>query len=830
MKFSECPEKAYFWEYGKKNPVKFADIIIPLAVDGFFTYSLPSPLEDVVVTGMPVFVPFAGNKIYTGVVYSLHDKEPSGYVVKAVGGIAGEDIRFSEEDLRFLLWISGYYMATPGEVLKAALPVAFRLESFTSIALSGGEIEYESLTANEESVLNFLQPGQYVSIKEIEKYLKIKSGTGVVKSLLNKGYVQVQEVVDEAFKEKTEKWVKWAETFSEKALGEILDNLKRAPAQYKLLCKWIEAGGQETGKQQLLSESGQSPAVLKALCDKGILVQEDRTVSRLEVSGEQGGEARVLSVQQQGALDDIRQFFSVRDCVLLQGVTSSGKTEVYIHLIKEFLGQGKQVLYMLPEIALTVQIIKRLKRVFGDSIGIYHSGMPDKLRAEVWKKQCSAEPYQLVLGVRSSVFLPFRNLGLVIVDEEHDASYKQKEPAPRYQARDVAVMLGKFRNAKVLLGSATPSFETYQHARSGKYGHVVLDSRYGNVQMPEVVFANLPESRRKKIIKGTFTPLLYEEMKRVLDDGKQVILFQNRRGYSTYLQCSECGATVKCDHCDVSMTYYKQRGVLSCRYCGSLRKVPDSCGECGHGHYVERTPGTERIEEEVREFFPGVRVARMDMEVMANKARFRALVDDFEQGKIDVLIGTQMVSKGLDFENVKLVGVMDADSMVHFPDFRAEERAYCMLMQVSGRSGRKGERGKVVIQAGDMNNRVYRMLKQENYDAFFTSLAEERNLFCYPPFYRMIRVELRHKEVVPLRNAGNYLTGRLRMSLGKRVCGPAVPDVSRISGMHRLHLLLKIEPGASLTRIKSVLKQEFEMLITEKDYKSLRIFCDVDPA
>lgn len=809
--------------------MRFADVIIPLAVEGFFTYSLPAALENVVREGALVIVSFAGNKKYTGVVYKIHDVTPENYKVKPLEGLAEEGAWFSPIHLKFLLWVSEYYMALPGEVVKAALPIAFRLESFTCITKVAEEVDEELLSENEKMLLQFLQVGRFVSLKEVEKALQIRNSVPLVKSLLSRGHVRIQETIDDLFKDKTEKWIGWGYEYDDVQLNTILDSLKRAPAQYQMLCRWIERGGVEMPKGQFVGEMGSSPAALKALCDKGVLAVSDRVVSRLSVTGEEGGECYDLSKNQQTALDEIRTLFTAKECALLQGVTSSGKTEVYIHLMKEYIGKGKQVLYMLPEIALTVQIIKRLRRVFGDAIGIYHSGMSDSVRAEMWRKQCSDRPYQLILGVRSSIFLPYTDLGLIIVDEEHENSYKQKEPSPRYNGRDAAIVLGKLYRAKILLGSATPSFETYHNALTGKYGYVRLDSRFGNVLMPQLLIADVKEYRRKKVMKGSFTPPLYEEMKSVLSAGMQIILFQNRRGYSTYLQCDQCGAIPRCPNCDVSLTYYKQRNTLSCRYCGSLHPVNAICTACNTGHYKQRTPGTERIEDEVRELFPESRVARIDADVMSSKSRYSLVIDDFEQGNIDILIGTQMVSKGLDFERVKLVGVLDADSMVHFPDFRAEERAYTMLLQVSGRSGRKGDQGRVVIQTANIEDRVYTFLKEGTYDTFYKMLADERKVFDYPPFGRLILIEIRHKEEIVLRHAANGLAKRLRGILGKRVCGPAVPEIGRINNMYRLQLILKIEHGASYSKIKSFLKNEFALLLADKSFGGVRLFCDVDP-
>ncbi|MDL2251304.1 primosomal protein N' [Odoribacter sp. OttesenSCG-928-J03] len=806
----------------------FADVIIPLAVAGIYTYSVPDDMISSLTEGVLVVVSFGRNKKYTGVVVKIHHSEPQGYKTKPIEEIAENSVRFSSTHLRFLLWISEYYMATPGEVFRAALPVVFRLESHTSITLSASDIDFSGLSKNEDTVIRFLLPGQDVTLKDIEKLLNIKNGLVVLKSLLNKGYIQIKETVDDDFRDKKETVVKLYKAFAEPELNKILDKLKKAPAQHTMLCNWIELQQEEMTRPDFLKTCGNSPSALKALCDKNIFTLEERIISRLNAETLEIGAPYPLSDIQQTAYEEINNKFETYNSVLFKGVTSSGKTEVYIHLIKKYIDEGKQVLYMLPEIALTVQIVRRLKRVFGNQIGIYHSGMPDTMRAELWKKQCSSDPYPLILGVRSSVFLPFSHLGLIIVDEEHDASYKQKDPSPRYHGRDSVIMAAKFYGAKVLLGSATPSFESYENALSGKYGLVELNQRHGDVMMPELMIADVAECRRKKLMKGSFTPLLYETMKKVLEEGNQVILFQNRRGYSTYLQCDECGSVLKCKHCDVSMTYYKNRDLTSCRYCGSIRKPFELCEDCGKGHYKFRTPGTERIEEEVLKLFPEIRVGRMDTEIMNSKSKYNAVIRDFEQGKINVLIGTQMVSKGLDFDHVKLVGVMDADNILNFPDFRSEERAYCMLMQVSGRSGRKKERGKVIIQTSDKENRVYSMLTSGDYEGFYTQFSEERQLFGYPPFYRIIQLELRHTNNSVVRKASNTLILKLRNIFGRRIFGPTVPEISMINKQYRIQILLKIEQGASFSKAKQLLRKELNVLQEQKEFGALRIVCDVD--
>ena len=817
--------------------MQFADIIIPLGVENFFTYSVPTEYEGTVAVGGLVVVSFVKNKRYTGVVYALHSNPPVGFETRPIERVIEEGFALSASHLKFLLWLSEYYMAPPGEVTRAALPVAMRLESYTSLCLAAdwqedgtGGVE---LSLMEREVIGVFRQNGEICMAEVEKLLRRKDVYVAVRSLLEQGIIQVKESVDDLFKPKLERLVRWARVFSGEELGKIIDSLKRAKAQQKMLCDWImycdEHHTDSLPKAEFTGVIGNSTAALKGLCERGVLEVATIEVSRLDSTGEEVQEMHALSGEQERALEQVRGHFKERDCVLLQGVTSSGKTEVYIHLIEETIRQGKQVLYLLPEIALTVQIVKRLRRVFGDRVGVYHSGMTDSARAEMWRRQNGENPYPVVLGVRSSIFLPYRNLGLVIIDEEHEASYKQKEPAPRYHGRDAAIMLGKMNGAKILLGSATPSFESYQNAMSGKYGFVELTTRFGEVMMPELMFVDVKEYRRKKMMKGSFTPVLYEEMKRVLERGMQVILFQNRRGYSTFLQCNHCGAILKCKHCDVSMTYYRFRNTLNCHYCGSLRPVPTVCEECGQGHYVNRTPGTERIEEEVKQYFPEARVARMDLEVMSNKVKFRALIEEFEAGNLDILIGTQMVSKGLDFERVKLVGVMDADSLVSFPDFRAEERAYDMLMQVSGRSGRKGEQGKVVIQVADRENRVYRLVEKGSFHGFYSFLSREREMFHYPPSSRLIQIELRHVNEYSLRNAANELARKLRERLERRVCGPAEPEVARVRKMYRIQVLIKAEQGLSLSKLKTFIRQKCDELLKGESGKGLKVYFDVDP-
>ncbi|MDR0766772.1 MAG: primosomal protein N' [Odoribacteraceae bacterium] len=808
----------------------YADVIIPLAVEGFFTYAVPEEWRAATREGVLVIVPFAGNNYYTGVVRSTREEAPPGVALKSIDRVIDPGFTLSPLQLRFLLWMADYYMACPGEVTRAALPVAARLDSHTRVAPVDAPLD-DSLDDDERRLLALLRPGEYLSISHIRKLAGGRDPLPVVQGLLARALLVVKEQVDDPFKPCRERVVRWGRPFSESELHAWLDRL---PSQQRaFLCRWIErVDGMEAGDMILADFQrivGPSPSTLRSLCNKGILEVVTREVSRLQENATLPRPPNTLSGVQQQALDEIRALFLARSTVLLHGVTSSGKTELYIHLIKETIDSGRQVLYLLPEIALTVQIVKRLRCFLGDNVGLYHSGMPDGTRVETWRAQNGPSPYPVILGARSALFLPYRSLGLVIIDEEHETSYKQTAPAPRYHGRDAAIMLASLHGARVLLGSATPSFESYHHALSGKYGLVRLASRHEHVALPRVVLADVTRARRERVMDGIFTPLLRDEMKRVLDAGDQVILFQNRKGYSSYLQCNRCGEIPRCLHCDVSMTYYKSRARLSCNYCGSVRPRPGACEACGEGLLVERVPGTERVEEEVTRLFPSARVARLDLDATRGKEKLQGVINRFEAGTLDVLVGTRMVAKGLDFERVKLVGVIDSDALLAFPDFRVEERAYQLLVQVSGRSGRKGERGLVVMQTARVQHRLHEWLTGGDYHDFYRAFAGEREAFRYPPFCRLIRVELRHAREEVSRRAANALVARLRGELQQRVRGPAVPEVSRIRNEYRVHLLVKTDGIASLPALKRFIRRECRSLLSSPGFKSVKVILDVDP-
>ncbi len=794
----------------------YAEVIIPLSVNGTFTYELPAELLNEVRVGSLVLVPFAGSKRYAALVVKIHDLKPQGFQVKSIDGVADDSVFFSGKHIEFLNWIADYYMATPGDTLRAALPVAFRLESVTYVMVSPNiEPLACELSAAEQRVMNALSDGKPYTISELQKLTGIKGILLHVKSLLDRNIVVLKEQVDPLFKPKSEKWL----TLTEPVNDELLYLLKRATSQLAVLKLFADSGRDSIPKSELT----QYAAAVRELIKRDILFVEERSVEPTELC-EECHKSSTLNPAQQEALTKISELYGEFSSVLLHGVTSSGKTEIYIKLIEQTIARGEQALFMLPEIALTIQIIQRLKRVFGNRVGIYHSGMSDRARAELWRKQCSNEPYSVILGVRSSLFLPFRNLGLVIVDEEHDTSYKQREPSPRYNGRDAALMLAKIHGAKSLLGSATPSLESYKNALSGKFGLCELNVRHGDFQMPEIRLANLADARHRKIMKGSFTPMLLSEMERVLMSGGQVILFQNRRGFSTFVRCNECGHVPQCPACDVSLTYYKGDNRMMCRYCGRIFPIETHCKNCSTGHYKQGRAGTEKIEEEIATLFPGYMVDRIDTDSMSNKGRFRESIANFQSGKTKILVGTQMIAKGLDFGGVKLVGVIDADSLIHLPDFRAEERAFSQLLQVSGRCGRRGNDGVVVIQTSEPERVLFEWLKCTDYESMFHALAIERKEFNYPPFTKAIGVELRHKDQSVVRTEANRVAAFLRSRLGvESVEGPAEPDVSRIGLMYRVTMLLKLTDYNQFVHAKMCLKAYYE-----KSDKNLRVIIDID--
>ncbi len=748
----------------------YADIILPLAVRGRFTYEVPERFAGILNQGMRVSVPFGYNRHYTGIVCTVHNIRPSFSKVREIKDLIDTSPSVNDFQLKLWIWISEYYMCSEGEVMKAALPL---------------------------------------------------------------------EISQNSFKAKQETCIMLARNFSDAELNKILDNLRKAPRQQELLMTYLSLSGYATGtpglivrKGILLSQSQSAPNSLDILISKGILSAYSQPVSRIVKGGMTNEHVRTLSEAQSAAYDSINHQLKEKDIVLLHGVTSSGKTEIYIHLIEEQLKKGKQVLYMLPEIALTTQIIERLRFHFGDQTGVYHSRLSDPERVEIWRKVAGDDPsgsFRLILGVRSSIFLPFNSLGLVIVDEEHDGSYKQHDPAPRYHARDSAIMLAALHNAKTILGSASPSIESYNNAVTGKYGLAHLKERYGLIKLPEIILANTREAYKRKLMVSHFTPELLNAMDNALGKEEQIILFQNRRGFSPYIECSECGWIPVCIQCAVNLTYHKSINRMVCHYCGYNTGMPSKCGNCSSTGMVTRGFGTEKIEDEIKIVFPSARVARMDQDTTRSRNSFNRIIKAFEERRIDILIGTQMISKGLDFENLTVVGVLNADNLLNYPDFRAHERSFQMLEQVSGRAGRRSKQGRVVIQTSDPANRIIRLVLRHDFEGMFRLQTEERKSFNYPPFSRMVRINIKHKDRGLLNQYAENLGNDLKQLFGKRVLGPESPVISQLQQWYIKTILIKIEREKPPAKAKQLISEAIERIEKEKGASSLRIAVDVDP-
>ncbi|MBR6433495.1 MAG: primosomal protein N' [Bacteroides sp.] len=818
---------------------KFADVILPLPLHGCFTYSLPAEWADDVRTGCRVVVPFGRRKYYTGIVRSVHHCVPVGYEVKEVSALLDAAPILLPGQFAFWEWIADYYLCTPGDVYKAALPSGLKLESETIVEYNP-DFEAESpLPEKEQKVLDLLLTEPEQSVTKLEKESGIRNILATVKSLLDKEAIFVKEELRRTYKPKTETCVRLtAAASNERRLHFFFDELqRRAPKQLDLLMKYIELSGclggnevKEVSKTELLQRASATPGVFNGLAERGVFEVYRREVGRLDATGSKDVAAlNALNGHQRQALHDIRESFLTKNVCLLYGVTASGKTEIYIHLIEETIRRGKQVLYLLPEIALTAQITERLQRVFGSRLGIYHSKFPDAERVEIWQKQMTEESYDIILGVRSSVFLPFRNLGLVIVDEEHENTYKQQEPAPRYHARNAAIMLASMCGAKTLLGTATPSVETWHNALSGKYGLVGLKERYKELQMPEIIPVDIKELHRKKRMNGPFSPLLLQYVREALERKEQVILFQNRRGFAPMIECNTCGWVPKCKNCDVSLTYHKGLDRLTCHYCGYTSPLPRACPACEGTDLRNRGFGTEKIEDDVKALFPEARVARMDLDTTRTRAAYERIISGFEQGKTDILIGTQMVSKGLDFDHVSVVGILNADTMLNYPDFRAYERAFQLMAQVAGRAGRKNSRGRVILQTKSPDHPIIPQVIANDYEAMAGGQLAERQMFRYPPYYRLVYVYLKNRNETLLDLMAQTMAGKLRAVFGGRVLGPDKPPVARVQTLFIRKIVLKIETDAPMARARELLVRVQKEMVAEDRFKSLIVYYDVDP-
>ncbi len=818
--------------------MKYIDVILPLPLKASFTYAVPVDWSEQIRIGMRVVVPFGKKKMYTAIVSIIHTHKPElPYEIKDIICLLDAEPILRYPQLKFWEWISSYYMACMGDVYQAAVPAGMKLESETLVCINP-DFEAEAvLSDKEQRILDALSDGRPSTVEMLNKATEINSVLPTLKLLLEKNAIEVSESLTEKFRIKTESFVRLNDKCEDDAvLRSVFDELNRAKKQLDLLMNYIElskylqpAKRKEVAKKELLDKSGISVAVLNGLVEKGVFEVYKKEISRLDINTSEVQEVFPLNSSQQTALQEINTQFFDKQVVLLHGITSSGKTEIYIHLIKNAIEQGLQVLYLVPEIALTTQLTTRLKRVFGNKLGVYHSKFSDAERVEIWNNVLNDKTYDVIIGVRSSIFLPFRKLGLVIVDEEHETSYKQFDPSPRYHARNASIVLASMHGAKTLLGTATPSIESYYNACVGKYGLVQLDKRHADMELPEFLVVDTKEAYHKKRMEGHFSDQLLANIKKALENKEQIILFQNRRGYAPYTECKACTYVPKCKNCDVSLTVHKVFNTLTCHYCGYSEPIPNLCPACKTPGLHTKGFGTEKIEDEIKLLFPDARVSRMDMDTTRSKKAYEKLISDFEQYKVDILIGTQMVTKGLDFERVSIVGILNADNMLNFPDFRAHERAFQLMAQVSGRAGRKYKRGLVILQTTFPSHSVIGQVLQNDYLAMYNVQSVERMEFKYPPFYRLIQISLRHKDVQVVKQAAFEMGKRLRDVFGTRLLGPVDPPIGRIQNLYIKQLILKIENEASPVKAKEILNAVSDSILQESKFKSVRIGLDVDP-
>ncbi|MBP3517877.1 MAG: primosomal protein N' [Parabacteroides sp.] len=821
--------------------MKYADVILPLPLENSYTYRIPPDLEQTVIPGCRVIVHFGKKRYYTAIVMEVHEHgEDSSYETKEIYALLDATPVLRRPQLRFWKWIASYYLCKLGDVYKAALPSGLKLESETAVIYNEAFEAEGPLRPAEQAVLDAFAGVLELTVSELEKKTGLRNVVPVVASLMAKGAVEVNEELKRGFVPKMQTFIRLAETYREvgtHALQTVFDDFKRAKKQEHLLISFLElshalnpALARELSKKELLERSGCSPAILDGLLKRGVLESYEKEVGRLQVPVCRLQPLNPLSEAQEKAYREIHAVFRAKEVCLLHGVTSSGKTEIYVRLIDEVLKMGRQVLYLLPEIAITTQITERLARLFGDKLLVYHSKFSDNERVEVWNRLLHTDEPMLVLGVRSSLFLPFKDLGLIVVDEEHENTYKQQDPAPRYHARNAALVLAGMHGAKTLLGSATPSIDSYFNASVGKYGLVELTVRYGDRLMPEIQTVDIKELKRKKIMKDTlFSPALVEKMSEALRKGEQAILFQNRRGFAPVIECKDCGWVPRCVNCDVSLTYHKFRGELVCHYCGYKILLPRQCPECQGTELRTMGFGTEKVEEEIAALFPSAKVGRLDFDTARTRAAYERIIADFEKGKTQILIGTQMVSKGLDFANVGVVGILNADNLMNFPDFHAHERAFQLMVQVSGRAGRRDKRGVVVLQTSQPDHPLIRMVERFAYKEMVRLQLGERSMFRYPPYYRMIVIVLRSRNDSVLQELSALYAEALRRRLGERVLGPVTPPITRVQALHIRKIVLKIEIAAAIAPVRAILEAVHAEMQRYLPFKQLIVHYDVDP-
>ena len=818
----------------------FAEVILPLPLYDRFTYRIPEEMLSDVKPGIRVIVQFGARKFYSGLVYSISDNAPDGIEIKSIEAVIDDNEVIFPANFEMWQWISDYYMAPFGDVMKAALPSALKLES-SSTLYPGPVAESYPMTPEEEEILRRIRE-KPIPIKD----LQMKSGSFFplrsLRRMIEENLISVEEEIDEKFHEKTrtvyrlnplyEKEIPW---------DEMIASLKSARKQaglmnhFKTLLQFGAFDGQKGIAREILLEKGRfSDNIIRELVKKEILIQDEEILSRLTTDLPEQADINLLNEDQLEAIAQIRAQFIEKKPVLLHGVTASGKTEIYIHLIEEACRQGKQVLYLVPEIALTPQIVHRLRKIFGNRVLVYHSKMSDSERVEVWNQVLEhssgrKQEAQVVLGVRSAIFLPMTNPGLIIVDEEHENSYKQQDPSPRYNARDMAVVMGARFGIPVLLGSATPSFESFMNASMGKYGFVKLTKRHGTSKMPQIVIADIQDAYKRRRMKSMLTPELYNSMVTALENNEQIVLFQNRRGYSPYTECMDCGWIPMCKNCDVSLTYHKKSGWLTCHYCGYHVRMPSHCDRCNSTHIKTRGMGTEKVEDEIATLFPEARIARMDLDTTRSKHAFEKMIRQLESRKIDIVIGTQMVTKGLDIQHISLVGILNADNLLNFPDFRAHERAFQLMQQVSGRSGRRDKEGKVVIQTSQTGHRVIDALTNQDYEKFFRESMAERKTFFYPPWYRLIRIIVKHRNQSNVDSGAQFLADLLRKNVQIRVLGPEYPLIGRIQLWYTKEIWMKFSRDRKGPELKENIREAMARVKSLPGNSGLVIHVDVDP-
>lgn len=818
----------------------FVNVLLPLPVPGYFTYRVPFDLNESVAVGKRVVVQFGKKKVYTALIQSISEKAPA-VETKYILGVLDLHPVACEYQFRLWEWIAGYYCCTVGEVMNAALPSALKLASESKIRIVPGvELSEKILSEKEYYLLRALKENGALSISDASRFADLVKIIPLIHNLIEKGYIVTEEEIRERFTPKTLSFIKLTDAYgSEEQLQLLYDKLERkAPKQLDLLIEYMQLSKImtdnpiEVSRKELFARIADADAKFKALAKKGVFEEYDKEISRLNYrQATHLAESIELTPEQLRAMQEITDSFATKNVTLLHGITSSGKTEIYIKLIRQTLDEGKQVLYLLPEIALTNQIINRLQKYFGYEVGVYHSKYNENERVEIWQHVAGTgkQSFNVLLGARSALFLPFKNIGLIIIDEEHDASYKQYDPAPRYNARDTAIFLASMHGAKVLLGSATPAIESFYNARQGKYGLSTLSERFGGLLLPQVKLVNLKDEHRMKTMQSVFSSVLIREIEAALASNEQVILFQNRRGFSLHIDCDNCNWIPHCVQCDVSLVYHKNQNLLRCHYCGYTTRIPEKCPDCGHTHLVMKGFGTEKIEEELSLIFPKAKIARMDLDTTRSRFAHQKLIAAFEERKIDILVGTQMVTKGLDFDHVSLVGILNADSLLSFPDFRAFERGFQLMAQVAGRAGRKNRQGTVLIQAFNPSHPILGMVLEHNYGAMYHSQLTERERFNYPPFCRIVQLSVRHVDANLINRAADELAKSLRALFGKRVLGPEYPMVSRIRNQYLKNILIKFEKGIPLPKAKQEIRNAIVKLNAHPEFKPVRVVIDVDP-